>query len=679
MLKYFFILLLFTNLDAQLIYPNSESTLFQTHVKFEWIEHPQANQYEIYIANDDDIIEECIVCGELINSNSLIYIEKDNLDWSNTYFWQINNLDINGEVLSSNSDSFSIGPSIANATTTSYELNSQDGLTIFGSFFDYYSAVIDENGKEIWNSSDKNLIFYNTDKYGRFFGAEFIGNNEENNYPGIKFNFEDGIIWQEPGDNFIHHDIFQLPNGNYIGLGTSYGEGPIPEGPWTPLFQGLGFEADGETIEFDWMGDKIIEWNSETKEEVWTWNVFDHFNMLDYDSFGGIWYEAYNTNRFDWTHANAIWFDEEDSAIYLSSRHLNRITKISYPSGEVIWNLGYELGSGDIDCGQDLGFSFQHSIQKLNNGNILTFDNGNLSEIFLDQDYKTSRSIEIDIAETENGCEAELAWEYVLPENLYGYLSGNTQKLDNGNYLSTTIGGAGTSLEVNQNGDEIWEANYNLQIPDGLVYRAMRIPGIFPIAYSVTFPQMNDSLYDINLLDEYININIFNNGDYSQTFDVEFNIINNDNSGNYEIELIVTPIHHQEKSKVYNISLNTQNELENNVTQVMLEPNENIILSFESNVLVNENLINESFTLGSPYPNPFNPSVNFDVNMLYTQDVNINIYDIYGNKLENIYNGILNHGFHNFTWNANNYSAGIYIIKIKTRTALATEKVYLIK
>ena len=330
MLKYFFILLLFTNLDAQLIYPNSESTLFQTHVKFEWTEHPQANQYEIYIANDDDIIEECIVCGELINSNSLIYIEKDNLDWSNTYFWQINNLDINGEVLSSNSDSFSIGPSIANATTTSYELNSQDGLTIFGSFFDYYSAVIDENGKEIWNSSDKNLIFYNTDKYGRFFGAEFIGNNEENNYPGIKFNFEDGIIWQEPGDNFIHHDIFQLPNGNYIGLGTSYGEGPIPEGPWTPLFQGLGFEADGETIEFDWMGDKIIEWDSETKEEVWTWNVFDHFNMLDYDSFGGIWYEAYNTNRFDWTHANAIWFDEEDSAIYLSSRHLNRITK--YPT-----------------------------------------------------------------------------------------------------------------------------------------------------------------------------------------------------------------------------------------------------------------------------------------------------------------------------------------------------------
>ena len=450
-------------ISAQLLYPDTGAMLNQIHVRFEWQEHPQANQYEIYVSDSDDIINDCVICGERVSSNSLIYIAKENLDWNNSYSWQINSLSNNGEIINSNSDTFSIGPSIANATTTLYDSNAQQGLTIFGSFFDYYTAVIDEDGHEIWNSSNDNLIFYNTDKYGRFFGAEFIGNNAENNYPGIKFNFEDGIVWQEPGDNFIHHDIFQLPNGNYIGLGTSYGEGPIPIGPWTPLFQGLGFEADGETIEFDWMGDKIIEWDADTKEEVWTWNVFDHFSMLDYDIYGGIWYEAYNTNRFDWTHANAIWFDEDDSAIYLSSRHLNRITKIAYPSGEVIWNLGHELGSGDIDCGEDIGFSFQHSLQKLSNGNILTFDNGNLSEIFLDQDIKTSRSLEIDISETQSGCEAELVWEYVLPENLYGYLSGNTQKLENGNYLSTTIGGSGTSIEVNQNGDSIWEANYTFK------------------------------------------------------------------------------------------------------------------------------------------------------------------------------------------------------------------------
>ncbi len=681
MINFLVFIFIFGTINAELLYPLSESTLNQTHIRFEWEQYPQADKYSIYVSNGNDVINDCVICGEIIDSKSLIFIAKTNLDWNNSYKWQIIYLDETGsQIGSSNINEFSIGSSISNSETTSYSPNLVgEGLTIFGSFFDYYSAVIDENGNEIWNSGDKNLIFYNTDKYGRFFGAEFIGNDAENNYPGIKFDFENGILWQEPGDNFIHHDIFQLPNGNYIGLGTSYGEGPIPIGSWTPLFQGLGFEADGQTIEFDWMGDKIIEWDADTKEEVWTWNVFDHFSMLDYDQLGGIWFEAYNTNRFDWTHANALWFDEDDSAIYLSSRHLNRISKIAYPGGEVIWNLGYELGSGDIDCGQELGFSFQHSIQKLSNGNILTFDNGNLSQIFLEQENKTSRSIEIEINESDSGCTAELAWEYILPEDLYGYLSGNTQKLDNGNYLSTTIGGSGTSIEVDQNGNSIWSATYNLQVPDGLVYRAMRIPGISPIAYSVTFPQMTTSLYNIDLDQEELEVNIKNNGDYTQNFQLELNIINDDNMGNYEIQLSITPTHHKEKSKIYNINLSTTSIIENNVTNFSLMPNENIILSFGSSVLKNDNLDYAPFNLNSPYPNPFNPSVSFDINIIETQNININIYDMNGKKLENIFSGLLNAGLHNFMWNANNFSTGMYIIECRSKSHVSTTKIQLLK
>ena len=681
MIIFLFFIFIFGTINAELLYPEHESTLNQTHIRFEWEQYPQADKYSIYVSNGNDVINDCVICGEIIDSKSLIFIAKTNLDWNNSYKWQIIYLDETGsQIGSSNINEFLIGSSISNSETTSYSPNLVgEGLTIFGSFFDYYSAVIDENGNEIWNSGDKNLIFYNTDKYGRFFGAEFIGNDVENNYPGIKFDFENGILWQEPGDNFIHHDIFQLPNGNYIGLGTSYGEGPIPIGSWTPLFQGLGFEADGQTIEFDWMGDKIIEWDADTKEEVWTWNVFDHFSMLDYDQLGGIWFEAYNTNRFDWTHANALWFDEDDSAIYLSSRHLNRISKIDYPSGEVIWNLGHELGSGDIDCGQDIGFSFQHSVQKLSNGNILTFDNGNLSEIFLEQENKTSRSIEIEINESDSGCTAELAWEYILPEDLYGYLSGNTQKLDNGNYLSTTIGGSGTSIEVDQNGNSIWSATYNLQVPDGLVYRAMRIPGISPIAYSVTFPQMTTSLYNIDLDEEELEINIKNNGDYTQNFQLELNIINDDNMGNYEIQLSISPTYHKEKSKIYNINLSTTSVIENNVSNFSLTPNENIILSFGSTVLKNDNLDYASFNLSSPYPNPFNPSVSFDINIIETQNININIYDMNGKKLENIFSGLLNAGLHNFMWNANNFSTGIYIIECRSKSHVSTTKIQLLK
>ena len=138
----------------------------------------------------------------------------------------------------------------------------------------------------------------------------------------------------------------------------------------------MGFQADGVTVEFPWVGDKLVEWDKDTKDVVWSWNVFDHFNMLDYDQYGGTWTEAYLSLHYDWTHVNAVIFDEEESDIYISTRHLSRITKIDYPSGEVLWNLGHQMTSEDVNMGTDIGFSFQHSLQKLENGNILTFDNG---------------------------------------------------------------------------------------------------------------------------------------------------------------------------------------------------------------------------------------------------------------------------------------------------------------
>ena len=660
--------------------PENNATLNQTHVLFEWEQQPNNAFYVLEISKSEFFEpDECVICNQYIDE-SLIYIVKDVLEWNTQYWWKVTAYDNNNQSVQE-IKTFSTTSPISNTSTELYTNDAQEGLTIFGSFFDYYSAVVDQNGNEIWNSGNQDLIFYNTDKYGRFFGAEFIGNNAENNYPGIKFSFENGIEWQEPGTNFIHHDIFQLPNGNYIGLGTSNNQGVIPVGPWTPLFQALGYNADGQTVEFEWLGDKIIEWDADTKEEVWTWDVFDYFNMQDYDSLGGIWFEAYNTGRFDWTHANAIWFDEDDSAIYLSSRHLNRITKIAYPGGEVLWNLGHELGSGDIDCGQDIGFSFQHSIQKLDNGNILTFDNGNLSREFLNQDNKTSRSIEILINETDEGCQAEIDWEYVLPEELYGYLSGNTQKLDNGNYLSTTIGGGGTSIEVDQNGNSIWQANYNLSLPDGLVYRAMKIPGLFPIAYSLILPQFENSITEMTLeSNDSLNILIKNNGDYQQIFNYQLSV--ETNSTGYDINLIIIPEHFPNYEKNISFSINTNDfNIESQNGMFILNPNQKILLSFiDSNVLNNENIVTpKNFKIEKAYPNPFNPEIKFDIDIINREYINIDIYDIKGNQIDKIFNGFLNQGIHSFDWNASNYATGTYILKVANDNNVITKKIMLIK
>tara|TARA_B100000073_G_C23295624_1_gene396415 strand:- start:43 stop:534 length:492 start_codon:yes stop_codon:yes gene_type:complete len=162
-------------------------------------------------------------------------------------------------------------------------------------------------------------------------------------------------------------------------------------------------------------------------------------------------------------------------------------------------------------------------------------------------------------------------------------------------------------------------------------------------------------------------------------FNAEVNIISSDNSGNYEIELSIVPENHTEKSKIYNIDIHSNVEIENHLINFILDPNENIILSFGSN-LENINYFNNpDFKLSPPYPNPFNPIVNFNVNNIETQEIDINIYDINGNKIDNIFNGTLTNGLYNFEWDASNFSTGIYFINCKNNNSTLVEKVYLIK
>ena len=112
------------------------------------------------------------------------------------------------------------------------------------------------------------------------------------------------------------------------------------------------------------------------------------------------------------------------------------------------------MPSGEVHCGHDLNFSWQHSVATLENGNIVTLDNGNLSDDFNPAlTHPISRAIEINPNETESGCDAEIVWEYSLPEELFGHASGGAQKLDNGNYLISTVGDGGTTLEVSSDMD----------------------------------------------------------------------------------------------------------------------------------------------------------------------------------------------------------------------------------
>ena len=538
----FFILI--STIYCQLIKPINESQLNYIHVLFEWEQINEAISYN-FILDDDSSFSSPILN---FNTLSLAYIEDQLLEWNSNYYWRIQPVFQNNTGDWLDTYNFTTGSTRSNSSAITYNSNQYaEGLTIFSSFFNYFTAIINKDGNEIWNTGNNNTVYYNTDYFGEYFGCN-VDNSLDNYLPGIQFSIDNEYIWSEPNDDFLHHELIEINEQYYMGLIETEELGPIPIGDWTSNFQLLGYQADGITNEFPWIGDKIVIWDKVTNQIIWEWNTFDHFSMLDYDT-EAVWQLALSLGRFDWTHANALWPEFDDygnlTSIYISSRHLSRITKIDYPSGNISWNMGLEMPSGDVHCGHDIKFSWQHSLIVNENDNIseLVFlDNGNLSESINNTDYPTSRGLEIVVTDTGNtnnpSCTTEINWEYSLAPEYFGFASGNVQKLDNGNYLLVTVGDGGTALEVTQENQQVWKGNFALQQPNGAVYRANRISGLHPIAFSLRILGLNTNQDNISFINNQNSNNLsiiidnIGSSDLEYITEITFDGENNTSSNN---------------------------------------------------------------------------------------------------------------------------------------------------
>ena len=90
-------------------------------------------------------------------------------------------------------------------------------------------------------------------------------------------------------------------------------------------------------------------------------------------------------------------------------------------------------------------------------------------------------------------------------------------------------------------------------------------------------------------------------------------------------------------------------------------------------------MLPEEYSIGSIYPNPFNPSTNIEFSIPTQSHVSISVYDIKGVQIASLTNEYYNAGYHSVRWNAHNHASGVYFIKMISKNFNETQKVMLLK
>jgi hypothetical protein len=94
--------------------------------------------------------------------------------------------------------------------------------------------------------------------------------------------------------------------------------------------------------------------------------------------------------------------------------------------------------------------------------------------------------------------------------------------------------------------------------------------------------------------------------------------------------------------------------------------------------------IPELFVLNKAYPNPFNPTTTIGFALPNTSEVLVEIYNLYGKRVETLVNKSMQAGYKSVIWNADYYSSGLYFIRLTAQssngfTYSSTQKLMLMK
>jgi hypothetical protein len=657
------------------IRPVEGDILNYTHVLFRWDQEAEAVTYQLQAALFDttggiDPFQTFLVV-DLIDS-SLAALVTDRFDWGQAYVWHTRPIDDEGEP-GDWSESFhfsteSLPDAVPDMIMTIDDTTLvQPGLTITNLQRESVLLAVDLSGNPVFFLSQppavtRNLPFSEIISDGTFLTNKNI------------MTLDNEVMWVPPENP--HHATLVMPSGNIMALTNYTRLEYIPEGPWTADFDTAGIDS------VLWKVDRIVEWDRDGNE-VWSWDAFDHFSTLDYDS--ATFALAFGTNYYDWTHANALDYDPADSAIYLCVRHLDRIAKIDYRTGDVVWSMGRAMPSGDVQVGNNLAFSYPHSAEVLDNGNLILYDNGNFNI------PQISRGIEIGLTETDSFPTAERVWEYVLPESLYTATQGDCDRLPNGNTLLTVANPADRSLtgrifEINTDDSTlIWQLQLG---PNGgrQMFGSERIPGLYPQAYCLMQPDFAPGFAEPTIFlaagDTTLEFRIYNKGWMDETY--SYDLTDDEgwfaasgsitvNAGEYVVISVPGTVAFETYPNTISFTIIPEQAPADAETASMVAYT---ILSTDPS---DRDDLPKAFALGLAYPNPFNPTTVIPFSLPQASHVQLIVYDMLGRETDRIVDNFYPAGNHRIVWEPPMNASGVYIVRMEAGGYSGTRKVILLK
>lgn len=301
------------------------------------------------------------------------------------------------------------------STQTGYYLTAPFGLNAGNGPMDLppSTMVLDADGYLFWYQpvAARNLLdFTFHPEHDLYTYVKFV-NPQNVQYMLMNRDFE--VVDSFTTTNGISPDIhdFQITaNKTFLLAGASDSIMDLSAYP----FNGMPGSATTHVIGF------VVQEFDEDHNLLFQWNSNDHIPpQATYPFYG------YNAAAFDYCHGNSI-EEDVDGNLLLSFRHLNAVYKIDRQSGKVLWRLGGRTSSFTFT--NDQGFSGQHDVRRLPNGNIALFDNANMGPL-----PRVSRAVEYRL-DTLNWT-ATKVWEYKYDPEFFSRAMGGHQTTDHRQHL----------------------------------------------------------------------------------------------------------------------------------------------------------------------------------------------------------------------------------------------------